>query len=80
MNSLKMYEIVEVHNPSHPRHGTRGVIAGILVADGEMMGCSVRFVEATEMLDPDDLEPTDSRITEEDFERGPWPPAALGAD
>lgn len=80
MSSLKMYEIVEVRNPSHPRHGTRGVIAGILVADGEIMGCSVRFVEATEMLDPEDLESTDLSMTEADFERGPWPPAALGAD
>lgn len=75
--SFKMYEIVEVDNPSHPRHGTRGVIGGLLVADGELMGCSVRFIDDTEMLDPEDLESTESSISEEEFERGAWPPAQL---
>lgn len=75
--NFKMYEIVEVQNPSHPRHGTLGVIAGVLVADGEMMGCTVRFIDDTEMLDPEDLESTESSISEAEFENGPWPPARL---
>lgn len=77
MSSFKMYEIVEIDNHSHPRHGTRGVIAGILAADGEIMGYSIRFAEGGEMLDPDDLAPTDESISEADFENGPWPPASL---
>jgi hypothetical protein len=77
MSSFKMYEIVEVFNLSHPRHGSRGVIGGVLVADGEIMGCSVRFADDTEMLDPEDLERTDETITDHEYERGPWPPAAL---
>lgn len=80
MNDFKMYEIVEVRNPAHPRDGTLGVIAGILVADGEVMGCSVRFADDTEMLDPEDLEQTSQSITEQAFERGPWPPAALNRE
>lgn len=79
MNNFKMYEIVEVQNPAHPRDGTRGVIAGILVADGEVMGCSVRFADDVEMLDPEDLEQTSLSITEHDYERGPWPPAELNS-
>lgn len=77
MSGFKMYEIVEVQNPSHPRHATRGVIAGVLAADGEVMACSVRFADDTEMVDPEDLLPLNESITEHDFERGAWPPPAL---
>lgn len=80
MSSFKMYEIVELQHPTHPRNGTRGVIAGILAADGEIMGYSVRFADDIEMVDPDDLEYTGLSITENDYERGPWPPAALSGD
>lgn len=80
MSGFKMYEIVEVFNPSHPRHGSRGVIGGVLLADGEIMGCSVRFADDIEMLDPEDLEQTDESITEQEYERGPWPPAVLNKE
>ncbi len=80
MIGFKMYEIVEVQHPTHPRNETRGVIAGILAADGEIMGYTVRFADDIEMVDPEDLEPTGLSITEKDYEHGAWPPAALNGD
>ena len=77
MSSFKIYEIVEVMNPSHPHHGTRGVVTGAFVIDGEVMSYSVHFADAIEMVDPEDLEQTDQSISEADYERGPWPPACL---
>lgn len=80
MISFKMYDVVEVQHPTHPRNGTRGVIGGMLAADGEIMGYSVRFADDMEMVDPDDLEYTGLSITEQDFDHGPWPPAVLSKD
>lgn len=77
MNSFKMYEVVEVVNPGHPRHGTRGVIAGAFVIDGEVMSYSVHFADDIEMVDPEDLEQTNQHISQADYEHGTWPPACL---
>jgi len=79
MISFKMYDIVELDHPTHPRNGTRGVVAGVLAADGEIMAYSVRFADEMEMVDPEDLEPTGLRITEQEFDHAPWPPAALNS-
>lgn len=77
MSAIRLYEVVELANPAHARHGQRGVVNNALVLEDEIVLYGVHFIDDIESVDPDDLVQTGERISEQEYKSGVWPPACL---
>lgn len=77
MSDIRLYEVVELMNTAHARHGQRGVVNNALVLEDEIVLYGVHFIDEIESVDPDDLVQTGERITEQEYKNGVWPPACL---
>jgi hypothetical protein len=77
MSDIRLYDVVEVTNAAHIRHGQRGVINNALVLEGEIVLYGVHFIDEIDTIDPDDLVPTGERLTKQEYDSGAWPPACL---
>lgn len=76
-DDIRLYEVVELANPAHARHGQRGIVNNALVLEGEIVLYGVHFIDDTDTVDPEDLLQTGERITEQEYKNGAWPPACL---
>lgn len=77
MSDIRLYDVVELVNPAHVRHGQRGVVNNALVLEGEVVLYGVHFIDDTETIDPEDLSPTGDCLTAQEYNNGAWPPAYL---
>jgi hypothetical protein len=80
MSDIRLYDVVEVTNGAHTRHGQRGVVNNALVLEGEIVLYGVHFIDEIDTIDPDDLVPTGKSLTKQEYNGGTWPPACLRAD
>ncbi|MDQ9169349.1 hypothetical protein Q8A64_02875 [Oxalobacteraceae bacterium R-40] len=76
-DDIRLYEVVELVNVAHARHGQRGIVNNALVLEGEIVLYGVHFIDDIETVDPDDLQQTGERISEQEYKSGAWPPACL---
>jgi hypothetical protein len=77
MSDIRLYDVVELVNVAHARHGQRGVVNNALVLEGEIVLYGVHFIDEIETIDPDDLVQTGERVAEQEYKSGAWPPACL---
>lgn len=77
MSDIKLYEVVEVTNTAHARHGQRGVVNNALVLEGEIVLYGVHFIDEIDTIDPDDLVQTGECLSKQEYDSGIWPPACL---
>jgi hypothetical protein len=77
MSDIRLYDVVEVTNTAHARHGQRGVVNNALVLEGEIVLYGVHFVDEIDTIDPDDLVQTGESLSKQEYGSGAWPPACL---